>query len=103
MKIRPVGHRILVKPDKVEKTSKGGIIVQTETSLRLEQRAQVKATVLAVGPEAYKEFNSPWCKEGDRILYQRHAGMRIPDSDGNLSEDLILLNDLDVTGVVEEE
>ena len=100
MKVIPVGERILVKPDKIEETTKSGLYLPTKK----EQEAQVVGEVLEVGADAYREYSSPWCKKGDKVLYQRYAGMRIPDGNGGFLEGMLLLNDLDVTGrVIEDE
>ena len=103
MKIVPVGHRLLIEQDEIKETTAGGLIVVTPDQKKREQQAQVRGTVLAVGPDAWKEFNEPWCKAGDRILFQRHAGMRIVNEYGELVQNYILLNDLDVTAVITEE
>lgn len=102
MRIMPVGHRILVKPDVIEEKSKGGIILHRE-AVEKEQQAQVTGEVLEVSPHAYMEYSPGWCKKGDKVLYQRYAGMRIPDGKGGFLEGLLLLNDLDITGVVLED
>ena len=102
MKILPVGHRILIKPDKIEEKTKGGIIIHHDL-LQKEQQAQVAGMVVEVGGDCYREYDAPWCKKGDRVLYQRHAGMRVPDGKGGFLEDLLLLNDLDITGIILEE
>lgn len=103
MKIKPVGHRLLIEQDRVKETTVGGIVVVTPDQLKKEQQAQIRGTVIAVGEDAWKEFKEPWCKVGDRVLYQRHSGMKITDEYGNFVQDYILLNDLDVTAVVTEE
>lgn len=100
MNIRPAGHRILIEPEKVEGVSKGGIVIPKEVN-KEEQKAQVIGLVLDIGPTAYADQDTPWCKVGDRVLYQRYSGMRIPDENGKLRDDRLLLNDLDVTAVVE--
>lgn len=102
MKVKPAGHRVLIKPDKVEEVTKGGIIIHRDY-VEKEQQAQVAGTVLDVGYDAYREYDLKWCKIGDRVLYQRHAGMRVPDGKGGFIEDLLLLNDLDITAVITEE
>ena len=102
MKIMPIGHRILVAPDKTEEVTSSGIVI-TRSTVDKEQQAQVRGTVVEVGEYAYQEYASPWCKKGDRVLYQRYAGMRIPDDKGGYLEDLLLLNDLDLTAILIEE
>lgn len=105
--VKPVGFRILVKPDDLEKTHK---VEGTDIELalpdldeRLKMNAQIKGTVLAIGPKAYKPFSNdytgePWIKPGDRIYYARHAGKFIKDP--VTEEELLLLNDDDVTAVM---
>lgn len=101
MKVRPIGHRVLIKPDKVEEVSKGGIII-AKPAIDKEQLGQVTGIVLAIGEDCWREYDKPWCQVGDRVLYQRYAGMRVPDNEceGGFRSDMVLLNDLDITGVV---
>lgn len=103
MRVIPVGHRVLVQPDPVEEKSASGIVLAVGDTKKLEQNSQVIGTVLEIGEGAYKEFDSPWCKVGDRVLYQRYAGMKVPDGKGKYRDDLLVLNDLDITAVVLEE
>lgn len=102
MKIVPVGHRVLVKPDKVEEVSKGGILIAKQV-VEKEQLAQATGVVIGHGLDCWKEFEFPWAQIGDRVVYQRYAGMRIPDGKGGFMEDTILLNDLDITGIILED
>ena len=101
MKVLPIGHRILIQPNNVEEKV-GSFYIPKDVHSK-EQQAQVIGLVLAVAVDAYREYDAPWCKEGDKVLYQRYAGMRIPDGNGGFVEGLLLLNDLDVTGIVLEE
>ena len=101
---RAVGFRVLVKPDPVEETSKGGIVIISDK--RLEANATITGVVLDVGPEAYRAFNksagveySPWVKPGDHIYYAKYAGKWIEDK--ATKEALLYLNDEDVVGLVE--
>ena len=101
MKVLPIGHRILIQPNNVEEKV-GSFYIPKDVHSK-EQQAQVIGLVLAVAVDAYREYDAPWCKEGDKVLYQRYAGMRIPDGNGGFVEGLLLVNDLDVTGIVLEE
>lgn len=92
--IKPVGYRVLIKPDKVEEKSKGGIIINTIDAKR-EQAAQVIGEVVAVGDYCWTEYEAPWAKVGDKVYYQKYSGMSLPND-----QDHILLNDTDITGVV---
>ena len=101
MKIIPIGHRVLIKPDKIEE--KIGSIYIAKTVQEKEQQAQVSGVILGMGADCYREYDVPWCKIGDKVLYQRYAGMKIPDGKGGFIEDLLLLNDLDITGIIIDE
>lgn len=74
----PLGTRILIKPIQQEEKSKGGIILSPGTD---EKEALELAEVVELGPLAYKDVgdNTPWCKPGDVILFQRYAGKKIED------------------------
>ena len=105
--ITPLGHKILVKVDPVEETTKGGIVlVQDE---RLERAASIIGTLVAVGPSAWEAFRSvdaegrwvngaPWAKIGDRVIYSRHAGTTQQDPEDD--EWYVILHDEDLAAVI---
>lgn len=101
IKLKAVGHRILVKVDATPE-KKGSILLPEETK-RLDKLMINKGTVLSVGPTAFlnkERFGpEPWCKEGDRILFVPAGEIQI-QPDGTL---LRLINDLDVYALVSEE
>lgn len=100
MKITPLGYRVLIKPDIVEEKTKSGIVLTIDK--KAEQRAQVSGVILDIGPDAWSESKNPHCCSiGDRVLFQRYSGMRIPDDLGNMREDLLVLNDTDISAKVE--
>jgi co-chaperonin GroES (HSP10) len=95
----PVGHFMLVALPEIEvRTAKG--IYLPETVSDRERAASVVGTVIAMGPDCYKDpepkmpsdlppgtpvtvlaarprFPSgPWCKVGDTVLFSRYAGKR---------------------------
>ena len=95
----PVGHFMLVALPDVEIRTKSGIYIPDTVSDR-ERAASVVGTVIAMGPDCYKDpepklptdlppgtpvtvlaarprFPSgPWCKQGDTVLFSRYAGKR---------------------------
>lgn len=102
--IAPLDLRVLVKPDAVEQRTAGGIILP-ETATDQKKFAMQKATLVAVGENAWEEaasrspsFNRP--KVGDRILIAKYGGVRVTGLDG---DEYILMNDEDVIGRLEEE
>lgn len=101
--IIPMDLRVLVKPDTVEERSKGGIIIP-EAAQEKEKYAQCKATVIAVGENAFEEaasrspsFVKP--RAGTRILIAKYGGVLLKGKDG---EEYRIMNDEDVIARLED-
>jgi chaperonin GroES len=95
MKFRPLGDRVLVKRVEEEEKTKGGIIIP-DTAKEKPQEGEV----VAVGPGARDEDGKhilPEVKAGDRILFGKWSGTEVK-VDG---EDLLIMKESDVLGVVE--
>lgn len=94
--IEPLDVRVLVKPDAVEEKTKGGILLPQQ-AIEQEKYATVKATLVAVGANAFSEakanpaFTAP--ASGDRVMVAKYGGINIKGDDG---EDYRLMNDEDV-------
>lgn len=103
---QPTGYRILIIPEVVPTTSKGGIHLAEQT-MQVEQLASVVGYVLALGSDAYKDPlkypEGAWCKPGDYILFGRYAGAKITMHGEKQEEDLSLrlLNDDEILAVVD--
>ena len=119
--ISPKGNRVLIKPDRIEQKTKGGIVIP-ESELTRHQLATVTGTVVEVGPDSWTHttkttyrlidgslkpveqtttgYSRPFAEEGDRVAYARHAGLPLPGVDG---EEYRLINDEDVTAVISED
>jgi len=105
---KPLGGRVMVQIRRSKKkTTKGGIVLVEETKETEKWNTQV-AKVIAVGPLAFKNRNTmeswpegAWCAAGDYVRAPRYGGDRwtAPAEDGNKAY-YVLLNDLDVLGVV---
>lgn len=98
--IVPLGHRLLVKPEKIEdvddtfaKAKKAGLFIP-ELEARKEQIAVDRGTVVSMGSTAFVDFGgTPWCNIGDKVAYTRYGGKLLKDRDG---EEYIILNDEDI-------
>lgn len=103
MKLIPAGHRVLIKKKVVETTTKSGLIVVTEDKKESLQVAGQYGYVVALGPNAYKDFSdgTPWCKVGDLVYLTKYSGEWKKDEETD--EYLQIINDEDVLAVVEEE
>jgi co-chaperonin GroES (HSP10) len=97
------GYRLLVKPKKIEHTSKAGLIVIVEGSAedKLEKAGQQFGDVISIGPTCWnaEELGDPWCEVGDTILFSRHAGRFVYDPEDD--EEYFVMNDTDVIATVE--
>lgn len=97
--VTPCGHRVLVKPVEIETVSKGGIIIESGKDAKRKQHAQILATVVAIGDNAWKDFGGkPWCSVNDTVLISKFAGYELMINDQMHR----LINDEDVCGIVEE-
>tara|TARA_Y100000401_G_scaffold91738_1_gene77528 strand:+ start:540 stop:845 length:306 start_codon:yes stop_codon:yes gene_type:complete len=101
MKLRPVNDKIVVKSSKkeeVEKTAGGIILPDTVTEGEL-----IKGKVVAASDGMYSATGTMIplvVKEGDNILYSKHAAVSEHTVEG---ETLVLMSVNEVMSVVEDE
>ena len=97
LKITPLGHRILVK---IEKMYAGSIELPADVRLRQEKATQ-KASVLAIGNTAFLAFDrgEPWCAVGDRIIIPQYSGH--DEIDPETKDIYRIINDEDVIARIE--
>lgn len=113
MKVKAVGHRLVIKPfsleehDKVLASAKANIpgFTMLKNDERREQVAVDRGTVLEIGPSAFTALNPPgkdipWCKVGDVIGYTRNAGKFINLDDNS---HVLVINDEDVVNIFKED
>ncbi|GAC1362508.1 MAG: co-chaperone GroES [Actinomycetota bacterium] len=93
MKLRPLGDRVLVRPDDSEKPLPSGLVIPDTAKEKPQE-----GLVLAVGPGAYHEGQRiPLdVKEGDRIIFSKYGGTEAR-VDG---EDLMILAEREILGVL---
>ena len=87
MTVKPLGERVLVKMDKVEEKTAGGIYIP--------QTAQQEKTQIAVIEAIGADVKT--VKAGQKILHDTYAGTSVK-IDG---EDYLILNIKDVLAVIE--
>lgn len=99
----PLDLRVLVLPDPV--STKHGSIHLPDSIVEQDRFAQTKATLIAVGDNAWEEakdrapgFVPP--RPGDRILYGKYSGQRLKGDDG---KEYVILNDEDVLARLSKE
>lgn len=74
-KWKPSGNKILVLMDKIETTTKSGIVIVAPGTLNERaEMGQMDGTVVALGPLAYHDQPFPWLKVGDRVKVTKFGG-----------------------------
>jgi co-chaperonin GroES (HSP10) len=120
--LKTCGDRVLIRRDLPPKQV--GSILLAEETVNKERLATAVGTVLEIGDLCWKtaemrdvqrrtaegtlvteRAGTPWCKVGDKILYQRYSGMRIPDpnSQDGYVPDLVFVLDRDILCVLEQD
>lgn len=101
--ITPVEFKVLVRPDKMEEKTAGGIIRPDQLKDR-EKWAQVKGTLVACGDAA---FGTPFSDAerkalvpGARVYFSKYVGTLMEGADG---EEYRLCTDKDVGAIVTNE
>jgi len=91
--IKPLGDRVLVKPDVAEEKTASGIIIP-DTAKEKPQRG----TVVAVGGGKYENGTKidMTVKEGDKVLYGKYSGTEL-SLDG---DDFLIMRENDILGIV---
>ena len=90
MKVKPLADRVLVKNDKAETKTAGGLIIPEAA----QEKTQT-ATVVEVGPGTDDEKIT--VKKGDHIMYDKYAGTQVK-IDG---DDHLILKMSDIIAVIE--
>ena len=97
--IQPVDYRVLVKPETIEETTAGGIVIPDNIRGRHEM-AGIKATLVAVGAQAFEDIEdkSYRPKAGSMVAIAKYAGYLIRGKD---DIEYRLINDKDVAAVLD--
>lgn len=97
--IIPLDLKVLVKPD-VPKEKIGAVYIPEQAQDKAKY-AGMKGTLVAIGPNAFKEWgpsNGP--EPGTRVLFAQYSGIRQKGADG---EDYLVMNDQDIISVLDKE
>ncbi len=101
-KLIPLLHRVVVKlkPVEKEKTSSGGIILESSATHTRRQYATEEATVVSVGRNAFKDFGDgqEQCNVGDTVIIAQYAG--VDKVDKETKEVYKILNDEDILAIL---
>jgi chaperonin GroES len=95
--IHPLEYKVLVKPQKIEEKTEGGIVLTNETRDK-EEMAEVEAELIAVGPIAFEDWEV-FPKIGAKVHFAKYAGIYVKGNDG---ENYRLINDKDILAIREK-
>lgn len=97
----PLDMRVLVRADKVEEKTSGGLYLPEKHKERQEM-AQTRATLVAVGGNAFRDWGDvPKPAPGDRVLIGRYTGGEAMHT-GRDGEEYRVCNDADILAILEE-
>ena len=91
--IRPLGNRVLVRPDAEQDTSPGGIVLPDSA-----QEKPQKGTVVAVGEGSRDDSGKlvPMeVKKGDRVIYSKYGGTEVRDG----TDEYVILREDDIYAI----
>jgi len=72
----PLRYSVIVLPDKVEEMAgESSVIVRPEQNIEVEQRAQVRGTLVAIAGMAFDDWKGQKPEVGDRIYFSKYAGI----------------------------
>lgn len=105
----PAGHKVLIRPGKVERKTESGILLHYGEEDQLQEAQYQIGVIVALGDDAYKAFRKmndkgeevngqPWAVPGDVVYYARYAGQKIRDP--YTGEDLLIFVDEDVNLII---
>ena len=97
---QPLDVRVLVLPDEAEKKTAGGIYIP-ETAQEKAEWATTKATLVAVGSNAFLEWGDSALKPGagSRVVMAQYAGRVHEGADGKKYR---ICNDADILALLED-
>ncbi len=92
--LKPLGDRVVLKQLEAEETTKGGIILTSQS-----QEKPQEAEVIAVGPGAKVDGKvvPVEVKVGDKVVYSKYAGLEVK-YDGT---EYIIVKESDILAIVE--
>jgi co-chaperonin GroES (HSP10) len=105
--IKPILHRILVKPDVLEeiddtfrRAKAAGIYIGFATEREREQAAIDTGTVVSFGATAFKDFGAENpLVEGAKVVYAKYGGKAVVDPSTKIK--YVVLNDEDIIAILE--
>ena len=97
MRVRPLGDRVVIRPQPREEKTKGGIFLPDTAS----KERPMQGEVLAVGEGRLNDNGKRMpmhVKVGDHVVFAKYAGTEFKIED----EELLILPEKDILGIIQE-
>jgi co-chaperonin GroES (HSP10) len=94
----PIEFKVVVLPDPIKEMTEGGLY-KPDIVREREKHRTVKATLIAVGGNAFEDCKPPVPQPGDRVYVAVAAGIIHEGPDG---KEYRLVNDKDIVGIIKE-
>jgi co-chaperonin GroES (HSP10) len=105
-RVKPAGHRVLIKVEKTEEKTESGIILPQQTTDQMNLSSEV-GEVVAIGSTAFDAFDpgNRWGIEvGQKVLFVRQGGKIVPNRLTRGVDDIYrIVNDEDIIAIVRED
>lgn len=96
MNLKPIGSKVVVRPEKAEEVSKGGIVLPDTVS----KERPSKGEVVAVGPGKTLENGQReelTVKKGDNVIFSKYAGTEFKIDE----QEHLILSESDILAIIE--
>ena len=97
MIVEPVEYKVLIKPDKVDDKSSGGLYLPDSARDR-QQYSVDRGKIVAHGEGFFEKLPGPVPNVGDKVIFNKYAGTLIKIE----REDFRLCNDKDICAIIQE-
>jgi co-chaperonin GroES (HSP10) len=97
--LEPVGEAVLTRPYDAE--MKKGLIIIPESAKEGRRMGEIRATVIAIGSEAWKKESRPRAKVGDKVLISKFVGALLTGPADGLAYKMV--NGEDIYAVITKE
>jgi co-chaperonin GroES (HSP10) len=95
----PANNKVVVLPDPIMRESAGGIALPDELIFK-EEMAQIFATLVAVGPDAWGDKRAAAAEVGDRVMIAKFTGQLFTGPDNRRYR---VIHDMDIIGKITRE
>jgi len=101
MKIKPTRCVALIRPDKVEDKSAGGIYLPDSARDRMQIAAD-RGELVDFGEGFFSGLDGPVPKIGNKVMFDKYAGSLIKIEEDGIRVDYRLVNDDKIIAILEE-